>query len=172
LTPVLTTARLELRPLAPDDAGSLHAIYGDPRAMAWWDTPALPEFAATAAMIGRQMAAVAEGTHAYWTARWRQDAAVVGGFDLSEIAPPQAEVGSIVAPAFWRQGLAREAMMAVLDYGRVKLGLTQFSARYHAGNAASAALLTSLGFGAPRLLPAAVVRDGEARDCLVCDRRI
>ena len=139
--------------------------------MAWWDMPALATVAATADMIDRQIAAVRQGSHAYWTARWRQDATIVGAFDLSEIAPPQAEVGFIVAPPFWQQGVAREAMAAVIAYGKAKLGLTQFTARYHAGNAASAALLKSLGFGAPTLLPAAVVRAGETRDCLVCDRR-
>lgn len=172
MTALLTTPRLQLHPLARDDAGPLHAIYGDPQAMAWWDTPPLPDRSATADMVDRQVQAMALGSHVYWTARWRHDAAVVGAFDLSDIAPPHAEIGFIVAPDVWRRGVAREATTAMMRHGSAELGLTRFTARYHAGNAASAALLQALGFGDPILLPAAVVRAGETRDCLVCDRRI
>ncbi len=170
MTATLSTARLRLQPLRPSHAAGLHAAFGDPLAMAWWDSVAMPDLAATKAMIARQCAEASRGTHHYWTALWHSDASVVGAFDLSDIAPPTAEIGFIVAPYWWRRGLAREALTAVLAYGADVLGLTRFTARFHAGNGVSAALLAALGFGAP--VPAGpILRAGEVRQCLVCERR-
>jgi hypothetical protein len=50
-------------------------------------------------------------------------------------------------------------MTAVIAYGKAKLGLTQFTARYHAGNAASAALLPA---AAATTMPSSIRRDTPA----------
>ena len=172
MTAAIFTAQLQLRPLMASDAGALHGIFGDPQAMAFWDTPALSDAGYTASMIARQCAEQEAGSHCYWTARHRDAADVVGAFDLSDIAVPAAEVGFIVAPRYWHRGLAREAVAAVMAWGTASLRLARFTARIHVGNQASAALLMALGFRQTARLAAAVVRDGRPRDCLIFERRV
>jgi ribosomal-protein-alanine N-acetyltransferase len=56
------------------------------------------------------------------------------------------DIGFAFLPAYWRQGLAREAAEATLAYGRNELGLTRIVAIVSPGNQRSAALLRRLGF--------------------------
>lgn len=56
------------------------------------------------------------------------------------------ELGFHLLPAYWGQGLAREAGQAVITYAFKTLGATQLVAGHHPDNAASARVLQQLGF--------------------------
>ena len=168
---VLTTERLTLRPLVAADAPDLIAIFGNADAMHWWDTPAFGSLHDITAMVDHQCRDMAAGTHSYWSARLGDAGSVIGVFDLSDIAHRTAEIGFILAPRFWRKGLAREALHAIMTWGQSALGITCFRARYHAGNHPCAALLARLGFGAA-VAVSTIVRNGETRDCFMAERRV
>ena len=48
--PTITTRRLQLRWLTPDDVPALFAVFGDPAVCRYWSRPALPDLAAAAAL--------------------------------------------------------------------------------------------------------------------------
>lgn len=56
------------------------------------------------------------------------------------------EIGVHLRPKFWRKGLAREAMQAVLEYGVSVIKVKMFFAGHHPDNIDSHRLLVSLGF--------------------------
>ena len=63
----LTTARLLLAPLDPDrDAEGLHAAFGDPEVMRWWNTPPRADVADTHKELVRSLER--EGAH-LWVLR-------------------------------------------------------------------------------------------------------
>jgi RimJ/RimL family protein N-acetyltransferase len=76
----------------------------------------------------------------------------------------RATLGYLLAPAYWGQGLAREALRALLAYGVEVLGLQRIEAEVDPRNAASQALLLRLGFQREGLMQARWRVGDEARD--------
>jgi [ribosomal protein S5]-alanine N-acetyltransferase len=52
----------------------------------------------------------------------------------------------MLSPAYWRNGIMKEALMDVIEFGFNKLGLHSIEAHINPENEASAAILTSTGF--------------------------
>jgi len=58
----------------------------------------------------------------------------------------RAEIGYALAPAYWRKGIMKEAILEVLEYGFTTMGLHSVEARISARNIPSSAILESTGF--------------------------
>lgn len=58
----------------------------------------------------------------------------------------RAELGYVLAPAYWRKGIMKEALLKVIEYGFTGMGLHSIEARVNPANIASAALLEATGF--------------------------
>ncbi len=58
----------------------------------------------------------------------------------------RAEIGYVLHPDYWRQGIMKEAILKVLEYGFEKMQLHSVEARVNANNIASAAVLEATGF--------------------------
>lgn len=58
----------------------------------------------------------------------------------------RAEVGYMLLPEYWKKGLAKEALLKVIDYGFDEMKLHSMEAHISPRNAASASLLQSTGF--------------------------
>jgi [ribosomal protein S5]-alanine N-acetyltransferase len=104
----------------------------------------------------------------YWSLRRNSDASVTGCFDIAEIdwQHRRAEVGFVLAKPLWSHGYAQEVMNAIIDHV-TGLGLKRLTARLHAGNMRSEALLRRLHFQQEGLLRGHIERDGTRRDCKV-----
>jgi len=136
---VIRTRRLTLRPVRDDDLDALYAIYSDPKVMRYINLPH-PDRARTALMIARIRAAHAETGLEYVVER---DGAVVGKAGLWRLA----EIGYAFRPDQWGQGIATEAVGAVVDAAFARFpGIAAVTAEIDPCNHASAALLTRLGF--------------------------
>jgi ribosomal-protein-alanine N-acetyltransferase len=166
--PILETARLRLDPLAEDDAQHLFPIMGDPQVMAFWDVAEIDDPDLIAAIVGGQVAAMAEGRAFYWAMRTLADGQFLGACDLSEIDRwhRRAEVGFMLGRDAWGQGYALEAMQTVVAFAAAN-GVRKLTARTHLGNRRSEVLLEKLGFAEEGLLRGHVLKDGERRDCRV-----
>ena len=104
------------------------------------------------------------GRAKYWTVRLRSDDAFVGLCDLSELQHDSADVGFVLARRHWGQGLAQEAVVAVLEHAR-ELGLKQVDARVHEGNERSVRLLERAGFVTIETNPHVEIRPEVFRSC-------
>jgi ribosomal-protein-alanine N-acetyltransferase len=145
--PVLSTARLILRPLAESDAQGLHACYGDAAAMRYWDLPPSTDVAETARRIKQSLGASTHW-HAAWAVVARADRSLVGMLNYHHREPwnRRLEIGYIVAPSHWRRGYMSEAMGAFLHHVFEGLGTHRAELTIEPGNAASIGLAEHLGF--------------------------
>jgi RimJ/RimL family protein N-acetyltransferase len=72
----------------------------------------------------------------------------------------RCSVGYWLAPPYWRQGVMKEALRAVLKHGFENLGVVKFEADVFVDNIASAALLESLRFTREGTVRKAVLKRG------------
>lgn len=139
----LRTPRLILRQLEKGDAKTLHSVFADAQTMQyWWRAPhqVLAETQAAVALNAEQ-----GGECACWAITTDGDTAL-GWINLRNKREGVAEVGYILNRDHWRQGYAREALSAIIDYGFTVPRLRRIAADVDPDNAASVALLRSLGF--------------------------
>ncbi|MBA2588572.1 MAG: GNAT family N-acetyltransferase [Alphaproteobacteria bacterium] len=159
---LLKTARLILRPQLPPDATPLFAILSDPQAMRFWSRPALTELAVAEELVREQQAAMASGICRYWTLLENRQA--IGSIDLSLIKDGSAELGFLLRPDRWDQGLASEALEAVIAHAFGPLDLMRLAAAVQAENRAAARVLEKNGFSQVQQR-AVVLPGGESRVC-------
>lgn len=137
---MLRTARLVLRPPRPDDLDALWRIMRDPEAMRYWDTPPHASRDQTRAFLDRMLALPADEGAEFMILR---DDRPIGRVALWRIA----EIGYILDPAHWRQGLMREALTAALPWLFARFPQArEIVAEVDPRNRASLGLLASLGF--------------------------
>jgi [ribosomal protein S5]-alanine N-acetyltransferase len=138
--PILETPRLILRRLAAYDAPALHVMLSDAETMRFWSTVPHVEMAETEAWIAESKAAMARGdAHDFAVLRAGR---VVGraAFWMGN------EIGFLFHRDVWGQGIAREAVGALLRYGFETLGFTSVRADVDPANLRSITLLERLGF--------------------------
>ena len=140
----IATPRLDLRAPTPQDGPAIWAYASDPVATRYmvWPTHETPDD------LDDFLDDVADG----WAAGddftygivLRASATFVG-MASCRFSDEGAEIGFIVAPAYWGQGIAREAAGHVLDAAREISSIYRFWATCDADNPASTAVLKALG---------------------------
>ena len=143
--PILTTARLVLRPLQIADAALLALYTGDKRIAE--GTRSIPHPlppGATEQFITRSVAP--DRDEDVWALDGSVSGAsqVMGLLSLKPLDRQQSQIGFWVAPAFWNAGFASEAVRAVIQKNPHK-ARTLFAEVFQ-DNAASAHVLTNAGF--------------------------
>ena len=137
---MLRTARLLLRPPRPDDLDALWRIMSDAEAMRYWDTRPHSDRDQTRAFLDRMLALPPDAGAELMIER---DGLPIGRVALWRIA----ELGYILDPAQWRQGLMREALDAALPWFFDRFPQArEILAEVDPRNTASLRLLASVGF--------------------------
>lgn len=135
----IRTPRLLLRPPVARDLEDLHAVFSQPKAMRYWSSLPHPDLETTRRWLeGMIEQAQATGTDFVIEHEGR----VVGKAGC--YAPP--DIGYILHPDLWGQGLATEALSAILDHVLAPGRLDRLRADVDPRNQASLALLARLGF--------------------------
>ncbi len=134
----IRTPRLILRPARPDDLYAMHAVLSDPRATLWWSTPPHETLEQTRdwldGMIGNGP------DHPDFVVEL--DGRVIGKAGFWSLP----DVGYILHPDCWGQGLAGEAVGAAIDHVFRTRDIETLTADVDPENAASIRLLERLGF--------------------------
>jgi RimJ/RimL family protein N-acetyltransferase len=169
--PILTTARLTLRPFVEADAEPLFQHASNPNATRFtlWDHH--KSVADTTAFV-----------RDYAQLRYREGAAEPYAITLTpDLANPVGacgcfwssqpnktmELGYWIAEPFWGRGLAAEACRAVLEYAWREIKPERIQARVIAGNTASVRVLEKLGFQYEGTLRRALLRRGNQEDVMI-----
>ena len=160
--PSLKTDRLLLRPQEQTDAPALFAVLRDQHAMRFWNRSTIDRLAVVEELVRGQQAAMAEGLCCYWTLI--RDGEPIGSIDLSLIEQGSAEIGFLIHPLHWGQGLASEAAEAVIAHAFEALGLTRLAAVTQTANRAAARVLEKNGFVLIEERSVAIA-GGVRRDC-------
>ena len=135
----LVTERLILRAAKQDDLMDLYAIFSDPRAMRYWSTLPHDSPAQTQQNLDRLIAS-AEQQLTYFVIE--RDKRVIGTAGMHK----SNEVGFLLHPDHWRQGIMTEAMTAIIPYLFAVTDHAELTADADPENAASVGILQSLGF--------------------------
>jgi ribosomal-protein-alanine N-acetyltransferase len=159
---MLKTARLLLRPQELTDAPALFAILRDARAMQFWNRSTIDRLAVVEELLRGQQQAMASGQCCYWTLI--QDGEAFGSVDLSLIQSGSAELGFLLRPDRWGQGLATEAVGAVIAHAFNALSLTRLAAAIQTENRAAARVLEKNGFTRIESRPV-LLANGTRRHC-------
>jgi len=134
----LSTPRLILRTARPDDLEPMHAVLSDPRATLWWSTPPHNTQDQTVAWLDNM---IANGpNHPDFVIEL--DGRVIGKAGFYEMP----DIGYILHPDVWGQGLAGEAVGAVIDHVFDTRTVQTLTADVDPENTASVRLLERLGF--------------------------
>ena len=135
----LHTKRLILRGARQYDLLDLYAVFSNPRAMAYCSTAPHDSPACTQQNLDRLIASGQENP-TYFVIEMNGRVIGTAGMHQSD------EVGFLLHPDFWRQGIITEAMQAIIPYLFEVTSHSQLTADADPKNSASVGLLKSLGF--------------------------
>ena len=135
----IVTPRLRLRRARADDLAAIHAILAHPQTMRFWSTPPHVDLDQTRAWLADMIAADPALSDDFVIER---DGQVIGKAGCWRLP----EVGYILHPDHWGQGLAREALTAAIAHVFENFPLPALEADVDPRNTRSLALLQRLGF--------------------------
>jgi len=136
---MLKTERLILRAAVQDDLMDLYTIFSDPRAMRYWSTAAHDSPERTQQNLDRLIAS-AHKRLTYFVIEMDGRAIGTAGMHKDD------EVGFLLHPDYWRQGIVTEAMNAIIPHLFATTDVLRLTADADPRNAASVGMLKSLGF--------------------------
>ncbi len=145
--PPLHTDRLLLRGMKVSDAEDMFAYAHRSDVteyLTWYPHRDIQETRDYLTEIGRRYRT---GDFYDWAIVSREDGRMIGtcGFTSFDFASDAGEIGYVLNPAYQGQGLAGEAVRAVLDFGFSELFLHRVEARFIEGNIASRRLMERMG---------------------------
>jgi RimJ/RimL family protein N-acetyltransferase len=151
----IATPRLHLSPLMGAHAAAMFIPLQDDAIYRWISaTPPSSREALRERWARNESRVSPDGTEAWlaWAVQRTSDGVHVGKVDVClDAASTATNVGYIFFPAFWGQGFATEAVVAVVEH-LIALGVT-LVATVTVGNTASARVLTRAGFTFTRVIP-------------------
>lgn len=133
------TPRLRLRHARPNDLAAMHGVLSDSRATRWWSTPPHASLEESRSWLDSMIAGNAEGSDDFIIER---DGRVIGKAGFFRLP----EVGYILHPDHWGQGLASEAVGAAIDHVFATRDVDTLTADVDPENQASIRLLERCGF--------------------------
>jgi RimJ/RimL family protein N-acetyltransferase len=152
---VIRTRRLALRRVRPEaDFAGIHAVLSDAKAMTYWSTPPHDSEAQTRD----------------WLAAMAQTPAAEGDDFIIEFAGRAVgkagfyrfpDIGYIIDPALWGQGLVAEALAPIIARAFDCHGLARITADVDPRNQGSIRLLEKLGFAETHRALCTWLIDGE-----------
>jgi RimJ/RimL family protein N-acetyltransferase len=162
----LRTPRLRLREFRADDAAALFEVHSDPAVMRYWSFPAWTRPEQAAERVRCVLGQRARGEVLAWVLAEPDGDRLVGSIAVFALdrANARAEIGYSLRTDRQGQGLAQEAMRAVLAFLFDELGIERVEADVDPRNVPSCRLLERLGFRREGLLRARWRVAGE-----VCD---
>lgn len=134
----LKTDRLILRRARMEDLADLHRVLSTPAVMRFWATPEHETLEETRAFL----AAMIDGGSESDDFVVERDGRVIGKAGAWKLP----ELGYLLHPDHWRQGIAREALTAVITHLFATHDVPALTADVDPRNIASLRLLESLGF--------------------------
>lgn len=162
----LTTARLVLRPLRPEDANAIFHYAHDPEVTRYtvWDAHRTVEDSRR--FIEQTIAAYLRGENAELAMELKEDKKVIGTCGMVSVSAEhcRGEVVFAMAKEHWGGGLMAEALKAVLAFGYGPLQLNRVWARVDPDNMNTVRLLMRAGWHYEGLLRQDAKVRGQFRD--------
>jgi len=145
---VLTGQRVELRPIAADDAEALYNCWSHPEVAFWLGAPPLSSVDETRELIARLLLMADQEESLRWSIVL-PGGEVIGtcGYNSWQLEGAyRGELGCELLPDYWGRGYMSEALALLLEYGYRVMGLNRIEVLCHPDNMRADTLFTSLGF--------------------------
>lgn len=162
----LSTARLRLRPLGPQDAAGLFAVFSDPQVARYWSAPAWTERRQADRSLELDGRDIERGSALRLGIFRRHDDRLIGTVSLFDVNDQcrRGEIGYALTSAAWGHGYATEAVGALVAYCFGPLDFIRLEADIDPRNTASARVLERLGFRCEGVRPQRWIVAGEVTD--------
>jgi ribosomal-protein-alanine N-acetyltransferase len=147
--PVITTERLRLRKIELSDAEQIFFLRSDAAVMRFLDKEPALNMEEAKDYISHMSDLVSKNEIIQWGISLKQDPKIlIGSICYWRLQPEndRAEIGYVLHPHYWQQGIMGETLQAVLVYGFATMKLHSIEARLNPGNIASAKLVEKFGF--------------------------
>lgn len=128
------------------DLEAMHAVLSDPRAMRYWSSPPHADLAQSREWLGKMVEAASDASDDFVIEHQGQVIGKAGCWRVPEI-------GYILHPDHWGQGLATEALTAVIAHVFATRPVEAITADVDPRNTASLKLLDRLGFAETHRAP-------------------
>lgn len=147
--PEIKTQRVLLRRMKPEDAPEIFLLRSDERVLEFIGREPAVSIADAEAFIQRINENIDTNEAIMWgIALKEKPESLIGSVCIWQIQKEhyRAETGYVLHPDYWRQGIMKEVLPVVCDFGFKKLGLHSIEARINISNIASERLLKTTGF--------------------------
>lgn len=146
--PLLRTERLVLRPLEPGDAEAMLVLRSHSDIMQYLDREPLHTAGEAALFIRHITDSLERNEGITWGISLADDPLLIGTIGFWRLMKEhyRAEIGYLLHPDYWGQGLVSEAMTAVMNYGFDVMKLHSVEANVNPVNRASVRVLQKAGF--------------------------
>jgi [ribosomal protein S5]-alanine N-acetyltransferase len=162
------TARLHLRPPTPDDARVLFQQYAQDAEVARYLTwKPHTDISETEAFLRRAISAWGDGSAFSWVVSRTQDDQLMGMVEI-RIDRYKADIGYVLATAFWGRGYMTEAVAAVLGWAAKQEEIYRVWAVCDLDNPGSARVMEKVGMQREGVLRRWIMHPNlsdEPRDC-------
>jgi [ribosomal protein S5]-alanine N-acetyltransferase len=147
--PKITTQRLLLRRMTEKDTGEIFFLRSNEDVMQYIDRPRAASVQDAEAFLDIINNSLDINDGITWGITIKENAEkLIGtiGYWRMKKEHYRAEIGYMLHPVFWKKGIMKEAILAVLEFGFDTLHLHSVEANINAENAASAGILEATGF--------------------------
>ncbi|MER2090995.1 MAG: GNAT family N-acetyltransferase [Sporosarcina sp.] len=167
--PNLTTQRLRLTEVQPDQAPTLFEIFSNPEVVKYYGMDPMYELVQAEKIIQHFKNNYETKKGMRWAISLRDGDRFVGTIGLNNLSVgmKKAEVGFEIHPDYWRSGITSEALREVLAYSFKELSLHRIGAVTFPANAASIGLLKKFGFMEEGKLRSYLFQNGVSHDALM-----
>ena len=147
--PEIKTERLLLRRLKKDDVNEIFSLRSNEEVMKYIDKERAASLKDAEIFINFINGSADSNTGITWALELKQNPGkMIGSIGFWRLIKEhfRAEIGYMLHPDFWRKGIMKEALVAVIDFGFNEIKLHSIEAQINPGNTASARILESFGF--------------------------
>ena len=164
--PVLETERLKLRDMLPSDVTALLRHFGNPEVVSFIDSQPIKTIDQANEWLRWMGGFFAAKDGLRWGIVLKDDGEFIGSAGLHNWnrEANYAEIGVDIAPPYWRQGYATEALKTLVQFGWEKMGLNRIEADIVKGNMASMRVLEKDGFKQEGVLRQRLRKGGKYYD--------
>ncbi len=164
--PQLETNRLILREILPGDAGALLHIFGDDEVTRYFGMTTFTSIEQAQQLIKGMTERFKNKVRIRWGITLKGEHMVIGtcGYPDWDRSQHLGAIGYDLASAYWRKGIATEAVTALLKFGYENMALNRIEALVMQENIASIQLLRKLRFQEEGILRGRGFWKGEFHD--------
>ena len=147
--PQIKTSRLLLRKMSYKDAPEILNLRSDERVMRYIDKERSVTIEDAEAFINKILQSLNSNDGITWAIALHDEPHIlIGTIGYWRLIKEhyRAEIGYMLHPDFWKNGMMKEALISVIAVGFDRFKLHSIEAHINVGNEASARILTSTGF--------------------------